>query len=313
MERQKKRIEEQQARIEELRKSDDFKALEKANADLKAQVDSLKHTTDLFQKNKEGFQQEIDKLEREKKEREGAHKSEIAAMANRMRMTESGLLAEKLEAEIGSLRKTAAEAHDGIEKEREMRKAVEERVGIWLENEEKLKRDADKWRKRAALKYTYAAAACGVSAFLGYEAGIFSMDAISNAPLTAYSIVTLGAPALIASLIGGSCGLKEKCKDAFGGLLLGIVFWVGSMVPMVLSVDSELKEKDSQLAEVQKNFLKDCGDAPCRLVKDENGNYTVEIFARKYEGGKITFDFTKKDAPAFTHTQKIPLTGVPAP
>ncbi|MBI4030522.1 MAG: hypothetical protein HY370_02505 [Proteobacteria bacterium] len=289
------KIEAQMAELEYLKQRSDFQEMLRNNDELKEDVEK-KGRQILDLKNQVMYLE--DKRKREEESLKDAHRSEIAALKNRMRMIEGGLLVEKLESEVQSLREIAREAHDGIEQERELRKAFEDRVEIWVQNEEELKKDAEKWKKRAAFRYGFAAAACGIAALAGFSTGeSSSLFAGTDVSLRWFYYTLIGGFATLGFFMGKGSG--EKGIGAVVGGMVGLVAAFVGSIPIAAVVQSELNNKNKVVQQEREALLKDCQDAPCRLVKDKDGNFSVQVFTREYAGERVTFDLTDVKSPKF--------------
>jgi len=202
-------------------------------------------------------------------------------------------LAEKLQAEIASLRETAATAHDKFEKERAQRLAFEERVEIWVQNEDKLQKEVNKWKGRAALKYSFAAAAAGATGLAGYA--IAGLVADTDAPMATYFMTMIGVPASIRAVAGLMIGLLEHypikgmLRGGIAGGFMGLVMATIGSIPIAVNFDKDVRQTTQTLLDEK------CSNAPCMMTKNKDGEMVVQAMSEAYAGHEVILDFTNPE------------------
>ena len=262
----------------------------------------------------EQLQSEHEQLQTEHEQLHQQYQSDIAALKNKMRELDDGILVEKLEAEVQRLREMVVQHEQERDREREYRKAFEERVETWITNEDKARKEAEKareqaekaaskWQKRASLSYGFMAAASGVAAVGGYA----TFGALNAMDLgVGWSLVTsAGMTTAIVSAMGAGGAAMEGENIALGA---GIGAAIGAGASIIAGLTMTITYQDSM-----EQLQEECGELPCMIVK-EDGGYTSKPLSETFDGKVVTYDFTSDGEPELRiEQQPTPQSKTPKP
>lgn len=230
------------------------------------------------------LEENVQGLETNIKENNRQHKSEIAIAHNKMRQIESGLLVEKLESEVISLRQMAEKYEASMEETQQQYAAFEERVEQWVMSSEESEKEIGKWKKLGSIKASFCAAAGGVGLVGGYF--LDSILSINSTGLWGYYGVLVGVPTIITALAQIKDGedLEDVVKPSVAAAAIFGVFGTLALVP-------GLNTYDNFLDEAKNAYMEQCSDQPCQVFVDEDGNKKIRLLSEIYKDKSIILHF----------------------
>jgi DNA repair exonuclease SbcCD ATPase subunit len=243
------------------------------------------------------LEENVQGLESNIKENNRQHKSEIAIAHNKTRQNESGLLVEKLESEVMSLRQMAEKYETAMEETQQQYAAFEERVEQWVMSSEKSEKEIGKWQKLGSITARLCAAAGGVGLVGGYF--LDSVLSINSTGLWGYYGVLVGVPTIITAVaqIKEDEDLEDVVKSSVAAAVIFGLLGTLAIVPGLFTYDNFL-------VDAKNTYLEQCGDQPCQVFVDEDGNKKIMPLSEIYKDKSIILHFHGEHTGAVTVLDK---------
>lgn len=277
---------------------------EKLENDLLKTKKELEESRAQFSKDKEQFDQQEKSLILK-------HRAEISELKLRIKELKDGLLVEKLESEIFQLREQTRIFEEKYAKEKENTKAYKERVSQWIKSGPKLEKDVQKWRRIAALKWGFAAAAVAVTGYGAYVVG-----GLVTVPIEGVKDFVL-IPIAAGSLVGMTGGIlnslgkraveyfKQSSAGAAIGGFLGLIAAVVTIIPAkdmattkAANDEKALLTQSETLSQAYEKFSSGEENSPYLVLKsDAEGRRRVVTLKEQYAGKRVFLDFSNPEEP----------------
>ena len=252
----------------------------------------------------DGLGEEIADLRQTHSEREDDLKNQIAQLRIRLRESENGMLVERLDMEIATLREMAEQYEQDAEKQREKREAFEQRVGQWIKDSEKQQKEIEKWQGIALKKYSKLGLKAACVGIAGVAGGIGIATMAQHMPGWAYWAFGILTPAASATLLH-KLDHNDWAESFLGGLKYGLVGLAASaaLSPVALNYEFEKSDLISEVREYQANveeayraqILEACGESPCRIIQQEDGSTRVIRLSEEYAGQSVILTFPENE------------------